>query len=102
MKAGETRISAQQASILCVLEPIVSVLAGVLIISIKVAIGSAQEQRWLLVSKANACQTQKRKIIKCSKVETLRAIRIAQQLLTDRAYSSMNQRAGRSRRLNGW
>lgn len=41
MKAGETRISAQQASILCVLEPIVSVLAGVLIISIKVAIGSA-------------------------------------------------------------
>lgn len=45
MKAGVARISAQQASILCVLEPIVSVLAGVLIlheiISIKVAIGSA-------------------------------------------------------------
>ena len=44
MKAGVARISAQQASILCVLEPIVSVLAGVLIlheiISIKVAIGS--------------------------------------------------------------
>lgn len=45
MKAGVTRISAQPAPILCVLEPIVSVLAGVLIlhemISIKVAIGSA-------------------------------------------------------------
>ena len=45
MKAGVTRISAQPAPILCVLEPIVRVLAGVLIlhetISIKVAIGSA-------------------------------------------------------------
>lgn len=44
MKAGVTRISAQPAPILCVLEPIVRVLAGVLIlhemISIKVAIGS--------------------------------------------------------------
>ena len=45
MKAGMARISAQEASILCVLEPIVSIIAGVMImheaISIKTAVGSA-------------------------------------------------------------
>lgn len=45
MKAGMSRISAQTASILCVLEPIVSIIAGVLImhevVSLKTAVGSA-------------------------------------------------------------
>lgn len=45
IKAGMNRISAQEASILCVLEPIVSLVAGALIlheiISVKAAVGSA-------------------------------------------------------------